>query len=145
MRIPIPALKVLLYGPGLQPAGLRARVHFECNNLVVKARGVGLAVPARQINLKTGGYDSRQWLISWVANEGTYSALLQGEEALEAFIQLAPAEISQQLEQARKTQARRGCRFSLLVALLALLLPLLALVLFWANADRISRWAVSNL
>lgn len=147
MGIPTPEFKVLLYGPGLHPAGVRARARFEDSYLIVFAQNAMLTVAARQITLKTGGYDGRQRMIVWVAKEGTYSAMLQGEEALEAFIQLAPPKIGRQLHQVRKQQALTGRRFSLSLALLALLLllPLLALGLFWTNADRLSLWAVSHI
>jgi beta-barrel assembly-enhancing protease len=147
MGIPIPEFKVLLYGPRLPAAGLRARAHFECNNLVVKASGVALVVPAQQLRLKPGGFDGHQWLIAWVAQEGAYSAMLQGEEALEAFIQLAPADLGRQLHRTRRHHARDVHRFSPRLAWLVLLLlvPLLLLLLFWANADRISLWAVSHI
>jgi len=147
MGIPTPEFKVLLYGPGLDPAGLRARARFEERYLVVFVQDTMLTVAAERITLKTGGYDGRQRLIVWKGREGTFSAMLQGEEALEAFIQLAPKEIGRQLYKARKSQTRTGRRFSPALALLALLLfmPLLALGLFWANADRLSQWAVSHI
>jgi len=147
MGIPIPEFKVLVYGPGLHAAGLRARARFEGSNLAVLAHGVTLTVPAQHIRLKTGGFDGRQWLLIWVVQEGTYSAMLQGEEALEEFILHAPAEIGPQLNQARKDHARTGRRFNLGLGLLALLLLLLllALGLLWTNADRLGLWAVSHI
>jgi Zn-dependent protease with chaperone function len=147
MGIPTPEFKILLYGPGQPPGGLRARARFEGNYLVVFTHGAMLTVPAQQIHLKAGGYDGRQWLIVWVAQEGIFSAMLQGEAALEAFIELAPAEIGRQLHQAQISQTRSGLRFRLGQALLVLLLllPVLALGLFWANADRLSQWAVSHI
>ena len=146
MGIPTPEFKILLYGPGLPPGGLRARARFEGDHLTAFAHDVMLTVPAQQITLKAGGYDGRQWLIVWVAKEGTYSAMLQGEAALEAFIELAPTEIHRQLHRAQRRQTPAGRRFRLGLALLALLLlPLLALWLFWSNADRLSQWAVSHV
>lgn len=104
-------------------------------------------IPAGQLHLKTGGFDGRQWLIFWVGQEGTYSAMLQGEEALEEFIASAPPEIAPHLLLAQKQQTRTRQRFTLGVGLLVflLLLPVLALGLFWANSDRLAHWAVSHI
>ena len=104
-------------------------------------------IPAGQLHLKTGGFDGRQWLIFWVSQEGTYSAMLQGEEALEEFIASAPPEIGPHLLLAQKQQTRNKQRFTLGLALLGFLLflPVLALGLFWANGDRLAQWAVSRI
>lgn len=143
MDLPIREFKVLLYGPGLQAAGVRARARFEGNTLALLAHKGMFQIPARNLTLRTGGYDGRQWLIVWTEPEGTYSAMLQGGEALEAFIQLAPAKLGQQLYSARLKHAHTGRLLRLGLAILALLL-LLALGLFWANADRLGQWLVSR-
>ncbi len=147
MGIPIPEFKVLLYGPSFNPAGIKARARFENGSLAISLRKGSFLVPPHLLSLRTGGYDGRQWLVTWQSHDGAYSAMLQGEEMLEAFAQLAPAAIGQQLLQARKSQTRVGRRFKLGLALLALvlLLPLLALGLFRANADRLGDWAVSHI
>lgn len=144
MAIPIPEFKVLLYGPGLPPAGKRARARFEGSVLTLIARRMMVMVAAQDISLTTGGFDGRQWVVSWVTQEGSYSALLQGEGALQAFIKLAPQEIGLQLQQSRKTQAHAGHRFHPGLTLLTLLL-LLALGLLWVYADRLSLWVVSHI
>lgn len=143
MGIPIPEFKVLLYGPSINPAGIKARARFEGNTLAVAAHKGFFLVQPHQITLRAGGYDGHQWLITWTAPEGTYSAMLQGDGALDAFIHLAPAEISQQLRQTRKGPARTGRRIIIGLAILALV-ALLAMGLFWINADRLSESAISN-
>ena len=143
MCIPIPEFKILLYGPSLHPAGIRARARFEGNALAVSARNAFLLVEPERLTLRTGGFDGRQWLITWVSAEGTHSAMLQGEDALSAFIQLAPPELSQQLAQARASHARVGRRFALGLVLLVLIAILLA-GLLWFNADKLGQWVVSD-
>jgi len=144
MGIPVPEFKVLLYGPSFHPAGIRARARFEGGSLAVLAHKGSFLVPPHLIHLRAGGFDGRQWLISWVAQEGTYSAMLQNEDALQAFIHLAPPEIGRQLRQIRKGNALTGRRISIGLILLALAV-LLILGLFQANADRLSQWAVSHI
>jgi hypothetical protein len=128
-RIPTPEFKVLMYGPGLPPAGVKARAHFEPGVLVVQGKGHWYTVHADRISLKTGGYDGRQWLISWYSPSGPMTAMLQGEEAVDAFIRLAPDEVSGELHRVRRTHSRREWVFRSGMALLGLLLlvPLLLL------------------
>lgn len=144
MGIPVPEFKVLLYGPPFHPAGTRARARFEGTSLAIMAHKGSFLVPPHLITLRAGGFDGRQWLITWVAQEGTYSAMLQGDDALEAFIYLAPPEIARQLKQIRKSHSipgRRGIIALIVLALLALLL----LGLFRVNAERLDQWAVSHI
>lgn len=147
MSIPLPEFKVLLYGPDLPPAGVKARVHFEEGILVVQSKGHWYTVPLGHISLKVGGFDGRQWIIVWHTPHGPASAMLQGDEAVEAFIDLAPPEIAGELRRAHKHHSRTGMNFRIALALaaLVLLLPLLALGVFWANDDRISRWAADQI
>ncbi len=146
-RIPTPEFKVLMYGPGLPPAGVKARAHFEPGVLVVQGKGHWYTVHADRITLKTGGYDGRQWLISWYSPSGPMTAMLQGEEAVDAFIRLAPDEVSGELHRVRRSHFRREWAFRSAMALLGLLLltPLLLLGGFWIHADDLSRWAASQI
>ncbi len=144
MGIPIPEFKVLLYGPTFHPAGIRARARFEGSTLAVSARAGFFLVTPDLITLRTGGFDGRQWLISWVAPEGTYSAMLQNEEALAAFIELAPPELSRQLTQVHDSLTRSGRRLRVALGLFALI-ALTLLGLLWLKADRIAHWAVSHI
>lgn len=146
MGIPIPEFKILLYGPSFHSAGTRARARFEGNALAISSRYGFFLVPPERITLRTGGYDGRQWLIDWTERDATYSAMLQSAEALEAFIQLAPANLARQLGQSRKRQTNAGRHVRTVPTLFALIaLLLLGLGLLWANADRLGKWAVSHI
>ncbi len=122
MAIPIPEFKVLLYGPGLPAVGRQARARFEGSVLTLIAPRTMVMVAVRDISLATGGYDGRQWTVRWKAREGDYSALLQGDEALQAFIAAAPREIGAQLRRSRASHKRntRPWRAGLALLLLAL-------------------------
>lgn len=146
-RLPTPEFKVLLYGPDLPSAGVPARAHFEPGVLVVQGRGYWYTPQLAGISLKTGGYDGRQWLISWDSPAGVLTAMLQGDDAVDAFIKLVPDEISGKLLRVRKAHARRERKFKLGMGLLGLILslPFLTLLLFWANADRVSQWAAERI
>lgn len=146
-RLPTPEFKVLLYGADLPAAGLRARAHFEPGVLVIQGRGHWFTVQANRISLKTGGYDGRQWLISWSSPSGPMTAMLQGENTVDIFIKVAPPEVSEELRRIRKTHAHREWKFKLGMVLLGLvvLAPLLALGLFWIYTDDFSEWAADQI
>ncbi len=146
-RLPVPEFKVLLYGADLPAAGLRARAHFEPGVLVIQGRGRWFTVQASRITLKIGGYDGRQWLISWYSPSGPMTAMLQGEDTVDTFIRVAPPEISEELRRVRTTHSNREWKFKLGMAILGLvvLAPLFALGLFWLYADDLSQWAADQI
>ncbi|HNA28836.1 MAG TPA: M48 family metallopeptidase [Thiobacillaceae bacterium] len=147
MNVPIPEFKVLLYGPGHPPAGARARARFEGDNLAIRSKDQVYLIKPGQLGLKTGGYDGRQWLLTWDSPEGALTAMLQGEEAVDAFIGLAPPAMADILERARQALGRGAWRFRLGMVLLMLILglPLLGLGAFWLGADRLSIWATEQV
>jgi len=147
MPLPIPEFKLLLYGPGLPAGGIRARAHFEESVLVVQGKGHWFAIQGDKLSLKAGGFDGRQWLLSWDTPSGPATAMLQGEDAAEAFIKLAPAAVSDELSRMHRAHGDRGGRFRLGRALLGVLLlaPVLALGLFWIYADNVSHWAADRV
>lgn len=146
-RLPKPKFKVLMFGPDMPPAGVPGVAHFEPGVLVVEGRGYWHTVHSNRISLKAGGFDGRQWLIAWDSPAGSMTAMLQGDDAVDAFIQLVPPEIAGQLQRVRGVHRRRERHFRLGMGLLLalMLLPFLSLGLFWINADRLSRWAADQI
>lgn len=147
MRLPIPELKVLLYGPGVPNAGVRARARFQDGVFVVEGDGHWFAIQADHLYLRTGGYDGRQWLVRWKTPDGTVTAMLQGDDAVDALIRLAPAGNAAQLARARRAVSDRWHRprLVLMTIILAILVPLLGLIAYQANVDHIGRWAAARV
>lgn len=139
--------KVLMFGPGMSPAGTRARINFKDGVLEVNGPGIWITVLADQVSLKTGGYDGRQWLLTWDTEAGRMSAMLTGEADLRMMASLAPASLARQLSHGLKTIERRQWRFRLLVGalLVGILLPFLLALLFWVNAERLAGWAANQI
>jgi hypothetical protein len=108
MRLPVPTFKVLLYGPGLPKAGLKARAHFEESVLVIQGKGHWFTIQGDQLGLKIGGFDGRQWLLAWDSPSGQVTAMLQGDDALEHFIDLAPPVVSNELKRVHLAYGYRG-------------------------------------
>lgn len=147
MRLPIPEFKVLLYGPGLPPAGIKARAHFEESVLVIQGKGHWFTIQGDRLSLKAGGFDGRQWLLSWYTPAGPASAMLQGDDAVRAFIKLAPPAVSMELRQVLRAHGDRGRRFRFGMTLLGLFVfvPVLALGLLWIFSDVVSHWAADQV
>lgn len=147
MSLPIPEFKILLYGPELPPAGVRCRARFEKGGLAIQGGGRNINVVAERISLQTGGYDGRQWLITWMGASGRMTAMLQGDDAVDAFIRVAPREISADLLRTRRALGRdkRRFRFGMVLLVILLSLPLLLLGGVWLGGDSLSRWAAEQV
>jgi len=147
MSLPIPEFKVLLFGPELPAEGLSALAHFEDGVLEVQGRGHWYTAPATSLDLRVGGFDGRQWLVTWDSPAGRFTAILQGEGAMHMFVGEAPKALATRLHLARRRHAGRGNRFrmALAFAVVLLFLPVFSVVWFWLNADRFSQWAADKI
>ncbi len=139
--------KVLLFLPGQSPAGIRARLGFRDGVLEFNGPGIWITLLAEQVRLAPGGFDGRQWLLSWQTEAGPASALLTGEADLRLMRGMAPPVLAEQIDQGLKAIQRRDRRFRWLVAaiLVAVLLPILAVALVWLNSARIAGWAAGHI
>ncbi|HNQ03620.1 MAG TPA: hypothetical protein PKH69_03305 [Thiobacillaceae bacterium] len=138
MRLPRPEFKVLLFGPSLPAAGQKALAHFENGVLEIHGRGHWYTAPASSLDLRVGGFDGRQWLVSWNNPAGHFTAILQGEDAMRQFIDEAPAELARHLHRLRARVRRRRGVLRLTGALAGLLLSLLLLIWLLLQADGVS-------
>lgn len=147
MRLPKPEFNILFFGPGMPASGVSGRAYFEDGVLVLHGEGHWYTAPSADIRLKVGGFDGRQWMITWESPVGLFSAILQGDEAVKEFIAQAPEAVAQRLKRAHRTHARTGRNFrmALAVAGVLLFLPLFALIWFWLNADSFSHWAADQV
>ncbi|HRH81551.1 MAG TPA: M48 family metallopeptidase [Thiobacillaceae bacterium] len=139
--------KVLVFAPGHSPAGVRARVSFHGDAMSVKGHQLFMTIEGRRVRLKTGGYDGRQWLLSWPGDGGEVTAALQGEAEIRLMQEYAPPSLAAQLQRAVRSSGRRQGRFRLLIItlILLLLLPLLLLWMFWLNSERIAGWVAGHV
>jgi Zn-dependent protease with chaperone function len=139
--------KVLLFLPGMNPAGIRARLGFREGVLEFNGPGVWLTLLADRVRLRPGGFDGRQWVLAWETEAGPATALLQGEADMRLMRGMAPPALAAQIEQGLKAMGRRKRRFRWLIGLLLLvvLLPILAVAVFWLNAERIAGWVTDRI
>lgn len=147
MSLPKPEFKVLLFGPHLPAEGLPALAHFEDSVLEMHGRGHWYTAPVKSLDMKTGGFDGRQWLVTWESPAGRFTAILQGDSSMHMFVDQVPEELATRLHLARKKHVSTGNRFrmALIIGGVLLFLPLFSLVWFWMNADRFSQWAADKV
>ncbi|OYY93235.1 MAG: hypothetical protein B7Y41_13015 [Hydrogenophilales bacterium 28-61-23] len=147
MRLPVPKFKVLLYGPDIPARGVNGRAHFEESVLVVQAQGHWFTVPGALLQLKLDGFDGRQWVLVWQTPSGPVTALLQGEDAVELFIKLAPPDVSNALKLERGAHGARIRSLRIWSALLAALALVLVVGsgLLWRNAEKASLWLACQI
>jgi hypothetical protein len=108
MSLPIREFKILLYGPDIPSAGVKALAHFEDTLLVVRGKSHRYTVQCDRLNLETGGFDGKQWMLTWLTASGLVTAMLQGEEAVKAIIKLAPPALSKDLQRTHHAYGDRG-------------------------------------
>lgn len=146
MSLPKPEFNILLFGPELPAKGLRALAHFEGGVLQMHGRGHWYTAPVKCLDLKKGGFDGRQWLVTWDSPIGSFTAILQGDSAMHLFVDQAPEELAMRLHRAREKHVNKGkrLRMALISAGILLFLSLFSLVWFWMNADRFSQWAADK-
>lgn len=147
MSLPKPEFKVLLFGPALPAEGLSALARFEDGVLEVHGPGHWYTTPVKGLDLKTGGFDGRQWLVTWESPAGRFTAILQGDSSMHMFVDQAPESLATRLHLARRKHVSTGNRFrmALILAGILLFLPLFSLAWFWMNADRFSQWAADKV
>jgi hypothetical protein len=140
MQLPIPVFKVLLYGPGLPTAGLQARARFEESVLVVQGKGHWFTIQGDRLSLKTGGFDGRQWMLGWSTPSGPVEAMLQGDDAVKAFIRHAPPAVSSELKRIHRACSVKNRKwnsgFSLFSAFV--FMSFFAFGIFWFYEDGMS-------
>jgi hypothetical protein len=147
MRLPREEFKVLLYGPDLPKTGVRARAHFDSGLLVFYGRGHWYTPSLDKIGLRKGGYDGRQWLLTWDSPMGEFTALLQGDSAVDSFIKRAPEPLAMRLKLVRMVGLKAFCCRPLVLGVLGVLLILLVIMLVWysLDAEHFSQWAATWL
>ncbi|MGQ9686179.1 MAG: hypothetical protein ACUVT2_07750 [Thiobacillaceae bacterium] len=138
--------KVLLFLPGMSPSGIRARLSFRDGVLEFKGPGVWITLLADQVSLGPGGFDGRQWVLSWNTEAGPASALLKGDADMRLMRTMAPPALARQIEQGWQTMHRRDRRIWWLIGIVltVILLALLAIGLFWVDSKRFAIWTAGH-
>lgn len=136
------------FGPGLLPQGQRVQARFQGDMLIVTVdAGREEPVPVRDVKVSAGGFDGRQMLLSWSTGEGNWSLVPSDAAAADLFAANGPAALESELHGWRRQTraADRRLRRTLVVLGLFLVSPLLLVLLFLWQSERIAGWAAERI
>ena len=136
------------FGPGLLPGGQRVTARITVPELLISAvpeRDERVAWP--ELRVTSGGFDHQQMLLSWTRGEEQWSLMPVDAAARDLLMTHAPPAMQASFAQWNKAVARtrRGFHFGwgLLGALV--LSPLVLVLIFWWQADRVVGWVVDHI
>lgn len=135
-----------LFGPGLPGAGIKATARWrEDGSLVVTT--VDRDVEAAEPQVAAGGFNHARLRLFWRDAAGEYALILDGEAARSACLTTAPARLASQLTAAagRRSQVERRFRLGWAALIVLLLLPLVALGVFFWKQDVLAEWVVQRI
>ncbi len=146
------ACKGQLFAPDLPPGGLVATLKLAGTTLQLETGERHLRVASSAITFEIGGFDGRQWRLTWPLAGGGQAILVlppgQSTEALlDALQAILPSDQAARLDRQLGKQRRTTFRFRLGMGLAGLLLalPFILLLAFWQNADRVAAWAADHV
>ena len=136
------------FGPGLSPGGQRVTARITVPELlvsVVPGRDESVAWP--ELRVASGGFDHQQMLLSWTRGGEEWSLMPVDGPARDLLVAHAPSAIQAQLAQWKKSAARTRRGFHLGWGLLGSLLlsPLVLILTFWWQAERVTGWVVDRI
>jgi beta-barrel assembly-enhancing protease len=138
-----------LFGPGLPGAGIAASGQWDAlGRLRVTPHESGQAERcADRPEIAAAGFNNASLRLSWQQPEGAYALVVDGVDDRSRCAATAPEHCNRQLAAAVRQPDTLERRFRLGWGLLALvlLMPLLGLVLFLLNADRVADWVVDKI
>jgi Zn-dependent protease with chaperone function len=138
----------LCFGPNLPPGGQRVSARVTNNALEVElGDGRIESVLWFTLQISSGGFDHQQMLLAWSRGDAHWSLMPVDAAAREVLLRHAPNEMQVRLAQWNKRvgSARRGFRIGWAVLGFVVASPLLLLLLFWLQSERIVGWVVDQV
>lgn len=135
------------FGGDLPSGGYKASASWHGGVLLISLPEGESHVPAVGMTVEAGGFDGQQMLVHWQNDYGRWSCSPVSPADREQFVTHAPPALSEQLGRWRKStrKTRAGFHLGWLVLGTFFAIPLLALLLFWLNADRIAGWVAQRV
>jgi len=136
------------FGPGLLPGGQRVAARITASALLVSvAPGRDESVAWSEVRVTSGGFDHQQMLLSWTRDDAQWSLMPVDAAARNLLVAHAPPEMQVPLAHWNKSVARTRRGFHLgWAALGALVLsPLVLVLIFWWQAERVVGWVVDQV
>ncbi|MDK9718705.1 MAG: M48 family metallopeptidase [Trichlorobacter sp.] len=138
-----------LFGPGIAGAGVAAGAAWELTGgLRILPLDPGLGIlNAEQPSVTSGGFNAGGLRIAWQDGDASWAFIVDAGDEQARCKATAPPQISEQFNGITRKRNRLERRFKMGGALLSfiILLPLLLIVLFLLNRDRIASWVVQRI
>lgn len=131
-----------LFGPGLPGSGAEASGRWQDGQLHLSA--AGRAWQAGPLAIDASGFNASHLRLAWAGDDGDYAFCVDQDAARAAFAAEAPAAVAAQLERAVRAQREleRRFRFGWFGVAAFVLMPFIALAIFFIRADTIAGWVV---
>jgi Zn-dependent protease with chaperone function len=136
------------FGPGLLPGGQRVTTRITAPVLLVSvAPGRDESVAWSELCITSGGFDHQQMLLSWTRDDQPWSLMPVDAAAREMLVTHAPPVMQVPLAHWNKNVARTRRGFHLGWAVLGALVlsPLVLVLIFWWQAERVVGWVVDHV
>ena len=136
------------FGPGLLPGGQRVTARITGLEMqVTMAPGRDESVAWSELRVTSGGFEHQQMLLSWTRGDAPWSLMPVDAAARHLLVAHAPPEMQAHLAQWNKSVARtqRGFHFGGAVLGVLVLSPLLLVLIFWWQAERLVGWVVDRI
>ncbi|RJF96145.1 M48 family metallopeptidase [Noviherbaspirillum saxi] len=136
-----------LFSAGAHGAGVAVTGRWSGETLVLDVRGSWSHISAKALRVEAAGFNLAQLRLSWNDAEGESACFIEQPADKEYFLSHAPASIGTSLRAARKSQRHLSSRFGLAVFFygMVVLLPILILVAFLLNTDRLAGWVADKV
>lgn len=141
------AVDALVFGPGLPAGGARGTLALSASGVEVRAGDLARSAPTSALALREVGFGRPGVEIAWTEGEAQWVAHVLDPDAAQRVLSTPPLAGSPQaraLAGARRTRSARRT-FGWAALALFVLLPVLLLVTFFLQADRIAAWAVRRI
>ena len=132
-----------LFGPGIAGGGLPVSGGWRGDVLHLQGEGLEFDLPAGLLGMRAAGFNLQQTGIHWNTGNGEFALFLDQPGDQAAFTSGAPASLATLVasSNSQRKGMQRRFRFGAAAVLLYLLLPVIAILVFFLNMDSIAQWA----
>lgn len=142
-----PSFTGRLFGPGIPGAGITLAGHWQDDSLVLRGGDVSLAIPGTDLQIEAAGFNAQQVRLSWQTAQGDFAFFVEQAGECERFFAHAPQAVVHHVHNVKKQRRGLHARFgaALLIYGMLLLSPLILLVIFLMNSDRLAGWVAEKV
>jgi Zn-dependent protease with chaperone function len=142
-----PQVPALIFGPGLPSAGARGIVSVSALGVEAAAGDVSVRAALPDISLRHAGFDERGLELTWMSGGDRWAVHVLDADAARGLLStpaLATTPMADALvNRRRRHTAARSLGWGLLAGII--LLPLVVLLLFVLNSNRIAGWIAARI